>query len=76
MLGNLKWVRTYYAQIASPLTPVDVAGGHFLFVTFRLLQGSVAFLLVMVLFGATVVVDGRAGHPRRGARPGSPSPPP
>jgi lipooligosaccharide transport system permease protein len=53
VLGNLKWVRTYFAQIASPLTPVDVAGGHFLYVTFRLLQGSVAFLLVMVLFGAT-----------------------
>jgi lipooligosaccharide transport system permease protein len=53
VLGNLKWVRTYHAQVASPLTPVDVAGGHFLFITFRLAQASAAFLVVMFLFGAT-----------------------
>jgi lipooligosaccharide transport system permease protein len=53
VLANLKWVRTYHAQIATPLTPVDVAGGHFLFMIFRLIQACTAFLLVMVLFGAT-----------------------
>ena len=32
VVADVKWVRIYFAQIASPLTPVDVAVGHFLFV--------------------------------------------
>ena len=28
--GGLKWVGTYHAMLASPLTPVDVVGGHLL----------------------------------------------
>jgi lipooligosaccharide transport system permease protein len=52
VLGALKWVRTYHAQIATPLSPIDVANGHYLFVTLRLFVVSTVFLIVMAAFGA------------------------
>lgn len=52
VVANVKWVRVYFAQIASPLTPVDVATGHFLFVALRVFLSSCAFFVVMALFGA------------------------
>jgi lipooligosaccharide transport system permease protein len=52
VLGNLKWMRTYFAQAATPLTPIDVASGHLLFIAFRILLASTAFFIVMTFFGA------------------------
>jgi lipooligosaccharide transport system permease protein len=52
VLAAIKWMRTYFAQAATPLRPREVAGGHFLFVSFRILTASSAFFLVMACFGA------------------------
>jgi lipooligosaccharide transport system permease protein len=52
VVGALKWMRTYYAQAATPLSPADIAFGHFFFVTLRVLLASCAFFVVMALFGA------------------------
>ncbi|MEV0392521.1 ABC transporter permease [Polymorphospora rubra] len=51
VLGNFEWVRTYFAQASAPLRVADILGGHLLFVLFRVLVSSVAFLLVAAAFG-------------------------
>jgi lipooligosaccharide transport system permease protein len=53
VLGAVKWQRQYFAQLATPLRPVDILCGHLLFVALRLAITSTAFLIVMVLFRAT-----------------------
>lgn len=52
VMGAVKWHRTYFAMLATPLQVVDVLAGHLLFVACRLALASSVFLLVMVLFGA------------------------
>ena len=52
VVGGLKWMRTYFAQAATPLSPADIALGHFFFVTLRVFLASCAFFVVMALFGA------------------------
>jgi lipooligosaccharide transport system permease protein len=52
VLGHFKWIRTYHAQVASPLRIVDVVGGHLAFVGFRVLISTLAFVLVAGVFGA------------------------
>jgi lipooligosaccharide transport system permease protein len=52
VLGAMIWGRQYHAQVASPLTTTDVFLGHLAFVVFRILIGSVAFLLIGALLGA------------------------
>ncbi|RKN51096.1 ABC transporter permease [Micromonospora endolithica] len=52
VFSNFRWIKTYFAQSAAPLRVPDVLGGHLAFVLFRVLTSSVAFLLVVVLFGA------------------------
>jgi lipooligosaccharide transport system permease protein len=51
VLGCFQWIRTYYAQAASPLRVVDIVGGHLAFVLFRVITSSLAFLLVAAVFG-------------------------
>jgi lipooligosaccharide transport system permease protein len=53
VLGAVKWQRQYHAQLATPLRPVDILGGHLLFVSMRLVITGTVFLTVMALFGAT-----------------------
>lgn len=50
--SSFQWTKLYYAQTAAPLRTGDILGGHLLFVLFRLLTASAAFLAVAVLFGA------------------------
>jgi lipooligosaccharide transport system permease protein len=52
VLACLKWARTYHAQVATPLRPVDIGSGHLLYITFRALVSSVVFFAVMAVFGA------------------------
>jgi len=52
VVGGLKWMRTYFAQAATPLSPAAIALGHFFFVTMRVFLASCAFFAVMALFGA------------------------
>jgi lipooligosaccharide transport system permease protein len=52
VLGSVKWRRTYYAAVASPLRPADIFHGHLLFTIMRLTMNSAIFLAVMAAFGA------------------------
>jgi lipooligosaccharide transport system permease protein len=51
VMGMVKWHRTYFGMIATPLKPSDVVLAHLGFVTFRVGLVSGVFLLVMSPFG-------------------------
>ncbi|MFC6021749.1 ABC transporter permease [Plantactinospora solaniradicis] len=51
VLGNFEWIKTYFAQAATPLRVADIVGGQLAFVLFRVLASSLAFILVAALFG-------------------------
>ncbi len=52
ILGSIVWRRTYHAMLATPLRVREVLAGQLGWIAFRLAVGSVAFLLVIMLFGA------------------------
>lgn len=51
VMGNLKWHRTYYAMVATPLSVPDVVAAHLSYVAFRLAITTGVFLLVLAPFG-------------------------
>jgi lipooligosaccharide transport system permease protein len=51
VMGMVKWHRTYYAMIATPLGVADVVVAHLLFTLFRVGTSCGVFLLVLALFG-------------------------
>jgi lipooligosaccharide transport system permease protein len=51
VMAAIKWIRTYYAMLATPLRVLDVLLGHFAWVTVRLVLTAVAYLGVMAAFG-------------------------
>jgi lipooligosaccharide transport system permease protein len=51
VMGHFQWIKTYYAQVASPLRVVDIVGGHLAFNAFRVVTSSLAFLVVAAAFG-------------------------
>jgi lipooligosaccharide transport system permease protein len=53
VLGALKWQRTYYAMLATPLRPFDVMLGHLAWVATRVLLSAVAFTVVLLLLDLT-----------------------
>jgi lipooligosaccharide transport system permease protein len=50
VLGNFQWTRLYYAQAASPVRIADIAGGHLVFVVFRVVTSVLAFVLIAMAF--------------------------
>jgi lipooligosaccharide transport system permease protein len=52
VLASIKWLKTYQAAAASPLSPADIFHGHLLFTTMRLAMNCSIFLAVMAAFGA------------------------
>jgi lipooligosaccharide transport system permease protein len=52
VMGGFKWRRTYYGPHASPLTPEQIAAGHIIAVTLRLLVQSAIYFAAVALFGA------------------------
>lgn len=52
VLGDFKWSRAYHAMRATPVRPVDMVCGHLLYLVLRAEVAVVAFLLVVVFFGA------------------------
>lgn len=52
VLGDFKWVRGYHAMRASPLRIVDMVAGWQLYIQFRVLLASTAFLAISAAFGA------------------------
>lgn len=51
VMGMIKWHKSYHAMLATPLGPRDLAGGHLLFVGFRLAATCAVFLAVLAPFG-------------------------
>ncbi|HYH77512.1 MAG TPA: ABC transporter permease, partial [Arthrobacter sp.] len=61
VMGGFKWRRTYYGPHASPLTPQQIAAGHIIAVTLRLLLQSAIYFAAVALFGAAPSGWGWAG---------------
>jgi lipooligosaccharide transport system permease protein len=51
VMAAIKWIRTYYAMLATPLRVADVTAGHFAWVTARLVLTATTYLAVMAAFG-------------------------
>ena len=51
VMGAIKWHKTYYAQLATPLEPAHLVSGHLMFVLFRLATTCGVFMLVLAPFG-------------------------
>lgn len=51
VMGAIKWHRTYYAMIATPLSVADVVGAQLMFVAFRIATSCGVFLIVLSFFG-------------------------
>ena len=58
VMGMVKWNKTYFSMIASPLRVADVFGAHMAFVAFRVATTCGAFMLAMLPFGAYVSLPG------------------
>ena len=54
VMGMVKWHKTYFSMIATPLSIADVVLAHVGFVMFRVATTCGVFLLVMVPFGVFV----------------------
>jgi lipooligosaccharide transport system permease protein len=51
VMGAVKWHKTYYSMIATPLEPRHVVAAHMMFVLFRLATACGVFMLVLAPFG-------------------------
>lgn len=54
VMAAIKWMRTYYAQLASPLRLVDVLVGHMGWIAARLVIVTVIYVGVMAAFGTVL----------------------
>lgn len=54
VMGAIKWQRTYYAMLATPLRLVDVVLGHLGWIAVRLVTVTVIYLGVMAAFGTVL----------------------
>jgi lipooligosaccharide transport system permease protein len=48
VMAGMKWIKSYDAMLAAPLDPSDIVIGHFTWVSFRIVQVTVAFAAVSV----------------------------
>lgn len=52
VMAGIKWLKTYFAMLATPLEVTDVLYGHLLWITTRVTTASAVFLAVMAAFHA------------------------
>jgi lipooligosaccharide transport system permease protein len=52
VMGAIKWIRTYFAMLATPIGVSDLLAGHLVWIALRLLMVMSIYLLVMLAFGA------------------------
>jgi lipooligosaccharide transport system permease protein len=52
VLSGFKWQQHYIGMAATPITPVQIVGAHFLWITSRLILSCGAFLAVAAAIGA------------------------
>lgn len=53
VMGALKWTRTYYAMLSTPVRVGDVLAGHLIWISVRIATAVTSYLVVMAAFGAT-----------------------
>jgi lipooligosaccharide transport system permease protein len=58
VMGAIKWDRTYFGMLATPLTVSDVLLGHLAFMTLRSAIVAASFTVVTALFGLAQSVGG------------------
>ncbi len=63
IMSAITWNRTFQAMISTPIAAANVVAGMSLWMVVRLAIVSVAFVIVMVIFGATDVLRGIAMLP-------------
>ncbi len=51
VMGMIKWNRTYYAMLATPLAPVHLVAGTMMFTLFRVATTAAVFIAVLIPFG-------------------------
>jgi lipooligosaccharide transport system permease protein len=51
VMGAIKWLKTYFAMLATPLTVIDLLIGHLTWIVLRLSMVSVIYLGIMAAFG-------------------------
>ncbi|MGH3330510.1 MAG: ABC transporter permease [Nocardioidaceae bacterium] len=51
VMGMIKWNKTYYGMIATPLSISDIVAAHLMYVVFRVASTSAVFMVVMAFFG-------------------------
>jgi lipooligosaccharide transport system permease protein len=61
VMGAIKWDKTYYSMIASPLRVVDIVAGHLSYATFRVALTSAVFAAVLAVTGIVGSVVGALG---------------
>jgi lipooligosaccharide transport system permease protein len=52
IMAGMKWLKTFPAALATPISHRDLVAGHLVWVALRLVLATGAFALVMVLLGA------------------------
>lgn len=58
VMGMLKWSKTYFSMIATPLAVADIFGAHLAFMLFRVATSCAVFMLALAPFGAYVGLGG------------------
>ena len=58
VMGGVKWMRTYHAAVATPITATDVFAGHLVWVAFRVTLAATVFLGVAAVLGGVISVWG------------------
>ncbi|WP_265444157.1 ABC transporter permease [Flexivirga meconopsidis] len=61
VMGAVKWHKTYYGMLATPLRVADIALAHLSFAVVRIASSAAVFVLVMAPFGAWSSVPGAIG---------------
>jgi lipooligosaccharide transport system permease protein len=61
VMGAIKWDKTYYSMIATPLRVVDIVVGHLSYATFRVVLTSAVFSVVLALTGIFSTALGALG---------------
>lgn len=51
VMAGIKWIKTYFAMLASPVEVTDVLYGHLAWIATRVAMASAVFLAVMAAFG-------------------------
>lgn len=58
VMGAIKWDKTYFSMLATPVGITDIVLAHFGFIMFRIGISSLVFVLVMTPFGVVTSVPG------------------